>query len=157
MDAIVRQCAVIPYRLEPSLNVLLITSRETHRWIIPKGNVPATRTPRDAAAHEAYEEAGIRGILDGTPIGFYTYEKVLKDGSRQPTMVEVFPLKVTKETKSWPEKKERQARWVTPQEAAQLVLEPSLASLLLQLPEYLMRASARPKDAFGTRLRDHRS
>jgi len=134
MNKVARQSAVIRYRLAPDgLQVLLITSRETRRWVIPKGNIGRGRSTRAAAEFEAYEEAGVRGGADNIPLGFYTYRKSLTDGTAQPTVVEVFALHVRKEAKNWPEKAERQSLWMTPQEAAKRVLEPGLAVLLLRL------------------------
>jgi 8-oxo-dGTP pyrophosphatase MutT (NUDIX family) len=134
MDEVATQSGVIPYRLgQDGLQVLLITSRETQRWVIPRGNISGGRSARVAAEREAYEEAGVKGAVESAPLGFYTYLKVLKDGTAQPTTVEVFALRVRKEAKNWPEKAERHGQWMTPQEAASHVQEPGLAALLLQL------------------------
>ncbi len=136
MNKVARQSGVIPYRLAPDgLQVLLITSRETRRWVIPKGNIGRGRSTRAAAELEAYEEAGVRGVTDNIPLGFYTYRKTLADGTAQPTVVEVFALHVRKKAQNWPEKAERQTLWMPPQEAAKRVLEPGLAVLLLRLAE----------------------
>lgn len=136
MNEVARQSGVIPFRFaQDSLQVLLITSRETRRWVIPKGNIGKGRSTRAAAKLEAYEEAGVRGCADNIPLGFYTYRKILADGASQPTVVEVFALHVRKEAKNWPEKAERQTLWTTPQEAAKHVREPGLAVLLLRLAE----------------------
>ena len=136
MNDVATQSGVIPYRLEDDgLQVLLITSRETQRWVIPRGNISGGRSARVAAEREAYEEAGVKGAVESAPLGFYTYQKILKDGTAQPTTVEVFALRVKKEAKNWPEKAERHGQWMTPQEAASQVQEPGLAVLLLQLAE----------------------
>ena len=136
MNDVATQSGVIPYRLgQNGLEVLLITSRETRRWVIPKGNISGRRSAHVAAKREAYEEAGVRGDVESAPLGFYTYQKILKDGTAQPTTVEVFALRVRKEAKNWPEKAERHGQWMTPQEAASHVQEPGLAALLLQLAE----------------------
>jgi 8-oxo-dGTP pyrophosphatase MutT (NUDIX family) len=136
MNKVARQSGVIPYRFaQDNLQVLLITSRETQRWVIPKGNIGKGQSSRVAAELEAYEEAGVRGGADNIPLGFYTYGKTLADGTAQPTVVEVFALQVRKEAKNWPEKAERQTLWMTPQEAAKRVQEPGLAELLLRLAE----------------------
>ncbi|MDE1905522.1 MAG: NUDIX hydrolase [Rhodospirillales bacterium] len=135
-EQIAGQSGVIPYRLGPDgLQVLLITSRETHRWVIPKGNIGKGMTARDSAAREAFEEAGIQGVMQDVPLGFYTYGKVLKDGREQPTVVEVFALRIIEQAKKWPEKKERTCNWMAPIEAARAVQEPGLAILLLRLAE----------------------
>ncbi|MGE4480851.1 NUDIX hydrolase [Acidocella sp.] len=136
MEQVARQSGIIPYQLEPDgLRVLLITSRETGRWVIPKGNIGKRHDARQAAKHEAYEEAGVSGAVEKIPLGFYTYQKILMDGTPRPTMVEVFAMQVRKKAKTWPEKAQRQWEWMAPEEAARRVQEPGLAVLLLRLAE----------------------
>src|SRR5687768_10703659 len=67
--------------------VLLITSRETKRWVIPRGNPIAGLGPAQAAAQEAYEEAGIRGEIEESALGAYRYDKRRPDGSTVPALV----------------------------------------------------------------------
>src|ERR1700761_881770 len=98
MDKLARQSGIIPYRLElDGLRVLLITSRKTGRWVIPKGNIGKGHNAREAAEREAYEEAGVRGDVEKVPLGSYTYGKVLKDGTSRPMVVKVFAMHVLKE------------------------------------------------------------
>lgn len=111
--------------------MLLITSRESGRWIIPKGWPERKVKPRDLAAREAYEEAGILGRVGHDPVGTYRYEKRLKSGKATTCEVQVFPFEVERELDEWPEKGQRERRWVTPDQAAQLVTEGGLAELLL--------------------------
>ena len=108
------QYGALPYRLadDASVEVLLVTSRETKRWIIPKGWPIKGLKPSKAAAREAYEEAGVRGRIAGGAFGHYVYEKRLEDrGTTVPCQVEVFPLLVKRQSKEWPESKQRTARW----------------------------------------------
>lgn len=137
MLEVLRQAGVIPYSVvNGALRVLLVTSRDTGRWLIPKGYVEEGYTPAAAAAKEAYEEAGIKGVMESDiPLGFFTYFKRLKNGEDSPANVEVFLLRVEKQCKKWPEKKERRLAWFTPEEAAQMVREPGLAQLLMRLDE----------------------
>jgi len=137
MQDVLQQAGVIPYSVvDDDIFVLLVTSRDTGRWLIPKGYVEEGYTPAAAAAKEAYEEAGIKGVMDSdVPLGFFTYFKRLKCGTDTPASVEVFLLRVEKQCKKWPEKKERRLAWFTPDEAALLVKEPGLAQLLLRLKE----------------------
>ena len=81
-NAILHQAGVIAYRIvDAKVQVLLITSRDTGRWIIPKGNIDAGATPAKAAQREAYEEAGVKGTITSLlPLGFYTYFKKLESG-----------------------------------------------------------------------------
>jgi predicted NUDIX family NTP pyrophosphohydrolase len=90
---VLNQAGVIAYRiLDGKVRVLLVTSRDTGRWIIPKGNIKAGEMPCKAAENEAYEEAGVKGIIIGSsPLGMYTYFKKLDSGQVRAAMVEVYP------------------------------------------------------------------
>jgi 8-oxo-dGTP pyrophosphatase MutT (NUDIX family) len=125
------QFAALPWRrgADGDVEVLLITSRETKRWVIPKGWPMDDRSPSGAAAQEAWEEAGVRGEVGEVPLGVYGYDKKLK-GERRPMVVTVFPLKVHELHDKWPEKSERERCWTTPGDAASKVAEPELAAIL---------------------------
>lgn len=114
--------------------VLLITSRGTGRWVIPKGWPMEGRTLPGAAAREAWEEAGVEGRILHEEIGRYSYDKDQNKGFSVPVEVRVFPLHVEKCTKSFPEADERIRRWFTPNEAARMVAEPGLKKILRGLP-----------------------
>ena len=122
------QAGVIAYRIRRGeVQVLLMTSRDTGRWIIPKGNIKPGTTPSQVAAQEAFEEAGIKGtIVSSTPLGVYTYFKKLGSGEVRAAAVEVFLLQVKKQLKKWPEKGERQLAWVSAKEAVGLIEEPGV-------------------------------
>lgn len=125
------QYAALPWRMQgQTLQVLLITSRRTRRWIIPKGWPMEGCKPTVCAAREAEEEAGVSGDIDKTAIGHFRYMKVLRDGVEIPCRVEVFPLKVTKESANWDEEDARQRRWCSVPEAASAVLEPQLKMVI---------------------------
>ena len=129
------QYGALPYRLDhdASIRVLLVTSRETKRWIIPKGWPIKGLKPSKAAAREAYEEAGVRGRIAGRAFGHYVYEKWLEDRRTPvPCQVEVFPLLVKRQSKDWPEAKQRTARWFSADEAAALVDNDQLYNLIRQ-------------------------
>jgi 8-oxo-dGTP pyrophosphatase MutT (NUDIX family) len=119
--------------------VLLVTSRGTGRWIIPKGWPMEGRSLAGAAAQEAWEEAGVEGRVGDKEIGRYSYGKEQDSGFALPVEVRVFPLLVRRLEKDFPEAAERQCKWFSPANAAKLVAEPGLSQLLLNLP--------RPKDA----------
>ena len=134
------QYAALPYRDEGELQVLLVTSRETHRWIIPKGWPMASRQPWDAAAREALEEAGVEGAIGRVSIGTYIYDKRMAGGVLVPCSVEVFPLKVARQRKQWREKDQRDVRWFPVAEAVEIVQEQGLKLILRSFA-----ASHRPK------------
>ncbi len=124
------QYAALPYRLSGGLMVLLQTSRDTGRWVLPKGWPMKGRTPYSAARREALEEAGVVGSIAKRSIGTFHYPKRLADGGTVMCEVHVYPLAVEGQRKRWREHRERTQRWFTPHEAAQLVQEPELAALL---------------------------
>ncbi len=127
-----QQYAALPIRFDArgEMEVLLLTSRGTHRWVIPKGWPMPKITPAAAAAREAYEEAGLEGIIQpATPIGLYHYAKALAHRALN-IEVSVFVLRVSRQLDHWPEQAERETAWFTPEQAAELVAEPELAAIL---------------------------
>ncbi|MFQ6548925.1 NUDIX hydrolase [Aestuariibius sp. 2305UL40-4] len=110
------------------LQVCLVTSRTSKRWILPKGWPIHGHTPARAAAIEAYEEAGLRGRTYETCLGVYETRK--RHDQRRLFLAMVYPLKVKKELNNWPEKHERRRKWFTPEKAADKVDEPGLADML---------------------------
>src|SRR5215475_7152261 len=120
------QYAALPYRVNGSARpeVMLVTSRETRRWIIPKGWPQKGKTPRQSAASEAFEEAGVVGAVGRRPIGSFSYRKRLKRGVIVDCEVRVFALKVKRQYKSWPERGQRRSAWHAPADAARLIREP---------------------------------
>ena len=126
-----RQVAALPWRVGANgLEILMITSRETRRWVIPKGGRMAGKTDPQAAAVEAMEEAGVQGEIDPNAIGMFRYAKRLKNGDDRLCVVAVFPLKVLIQLGSWPEMAERERRWMRIEDAAASVMEPDLADLI---------------------------
>jgi len=132
------QAGVIAYRIRRGeVQVLLMTSRDTGRWIIPKGNIKPGASPSKAAVQEAFEEAGIKGtIVSSTPFGMYTYYKKVGSGEVRAAAVEVFLLQVKEQLKKWPEKGERKLAWVSAKKAVELVEEPGVVPLLHGLTEF---------------------
>lgn len=119
------------------VEVLLITSRDTGRWVIPKGWPMSRRSPASAAAQEAWEEAGVQGKVAEHPLGTFRYQKMLGTKRALPCTVEVFALRVSKLLDKFPERKERRRKWFPAEKAARKVNEPDLRALLLQLPAML--------------------
>lgn len=119
------------------VEVLLVTSRDTGRWIIPKGWPISGLTPADTAAQEAWEEAGVQGEVVADDIGAFGYAKALTPTHSIPCSVQVFGLRVAKLRDKFPERKERRRKWFGLEKAARKVAEPELRALLLSLPERL--------------------
>jgi uncharacterized protein Yka (UPF0111/DUF47 family)/8-oxo-dGTP pyrophosphatase MutT (NUDIX family) len=129
---VIRQVAALPYRIDPGgrAEVMLITSRETRRWVLPKGNLIKGLDWHQAAAHEAFEEAGLSGIPCPTALGEYRYSKTRPNGTTRAVTVAVFPFAVTEEASEWPEQDERERSWFTPVEAARLINETDLSRMI---------------------------
>ena len=125
-----QQYAALPWRQAHGFEVLLITSRETRRWIIPKGWPMPGKSAAESAAQEAYEEAGVRGEMTAQIIGHYGYGKRLRSGAKMRFRVDVFAMEVTEVLEVWPEAHERARQWLSPEEALALVEEPELAALI---------------------------
>ena len=144
----------MPYRnvgggLRAPVQVLLVTSRETKRWVIPKGNFGSSVSPHAAAAQEAEEEAGVRGAVCPTPLGTYRYRKRKGSGASLMADVEVFPLSVSEELPDWKEKQQRERRWFPLAEAANAVEEPDLRDLIRSFNSTEFNQAARRTSAFG--------
>ncbi len=117
-------------RSAKGLRVLLITSRDTGRWVIPKGWPMRNRTEPEAAAREAYEEAGLRGEVSSRSVGVYTYLKFLRAGRWIACVVRVYPLEAREMVQAFPETGQRRARWFAPEKAAGRVAEHDLAEII---------------------------
>jgi 8-oxo-dGTP pyrophosphatase MutT (NUDIX family) len=126
-----RQVAALPWRRKKGgIEVMLVTSRDTGRWVLPKGWPEAGETLWDAAAREAGEEAGLKGAISPAEIGHYLYDKARPGGLSMRCEVAVFPLEVKQVAAKWPEKGQRKRVWMSPSEAARRVREEDLSRLL---------------------------
>ncbi|HET9068136.1 MAG TPA: NUDIX domain-containing protein, partial [Amaricoccus sp.] len=103
---------------------------DTGRWVIPKGWPMRKRTEAEAAAREAYEEAGLRGEVSSRSLGIYTYQKFLRTGRSIPCVVRVYPLEAREMIRAFPETGQRRARWFAPEKAARRVAEHELAEII---------------------------
>jgi len=138
------QYAALPFRIDADgkIRVLLLTSRETKRWVIPKGWPMRGKKPREVAAQEAFEEAGLVGTLIGKrPVGNFHYAKEMAPGREILCRVKVFLLRVERQLDDWPERGQRETRWFGADDAAALVDEGGLAEI--------MRHSVCGRDATG--------
>jgi 8-oxo-dGTP pyrophosphatase MutT (NUDIX family) len=127
-----RQIGALPVRRKSdgSLEVLLVTTRETRRWVIPKGWPWPNTADHLAAAGEAYEEAGVTGQASTKSIGSYVYGKRRSGGVVVPLRVTVYRVDVEEELENWPEQQERQRAWFSVADAAAAVQEPDLSALI---------------------------
>lgn len=110
--------------------VLLVTSRDTGRWVIPKGWPMGGKSGAECALQEAFEEAGVEGRLVAGTVGIYSYDKMMDDGSLQPCVVSVYPVEVARLKSNFPERGQRDRRWFNPRKAARKVAEPELSTIL---------------------------
>jgi 8-oxo-dGTP pyrophosphatase MutT (NUDIX family) len=128
------QYAALPVRhVDGRPEVLLITSRDTGRWIVPKGWPEKGMAPCEVAEMEAFEEAGIRGTVAQAPVASYRYDKVLPRNRSVAVDVDVFLLAVDEQLDSWPEMRERRREWVSAAEAAMRISDSGMKGVLLSL------------------------
>ena len=126
-----RQVAALPWRRGPDgVEILLVTSRETRRWVTPKGGRMPGLTDSEAAAVEALEEAGVEGRVADQPLGVFRYLKVLKRRAPRWCVVALYPLEVEIVHPSWKEEAERERLWMGQEQAAACVTEVELAEII---------------------------
>ncbi len=124
------QFAALCWRMKnDTLQICLVTSRTRGRWIIPKGWPMHKETPANAAAIEAYEEAGLRGEAADICLGVYTHAKPGKVGNA-PIITLVYPLHVTHVHSKWPEKGQRRRKWFSLKKAVKKIDDPALARIV---------------------------
>lgn len=125
------QYAALPWRwVEDHLEILLITTLSTKRWVVPKGWPMEGRSPSECASREALEEAGVVGATDPQPVGSFNYLKRRKTGETIPCRVAVFALEVRRQRSTWPEKTKRETCWCSVDEALARISDPGLKRLV---------------------------
>jgi len=131
------QMAALPLRQSDSgdWRILMITSRDTGRWVLPKGWPMKGKNLRQAAEQEALEEAGVIGRISKNPMGVYHYLKRIEDGADIPCEVVLYPMRVTKLLRRWPERNERKRKWFSAKGAAKRVMEEDLKDLLVSIKQ----------------------
>lgn len=122
----IHQAAALPVKAG---QICLVTSSSGKRWVIPKGVIDPGKTAAEIALQEAWEEAGLVGILQPEPLGTYFYEKY--GGTYHVT---VFLMRVTREAEDWPEQALRQRAWVSPGRSLERIQEPGLREIILSAP-----------------------
>jgi 8-oxo-dGTP pyrophosphatase MutT (NUDIX family) len=147
----VKQVAALPWRLsaDGELEILLVTSRISGHWLLPKGWPMQGKTNALAALQEAFEEAGIDGKIGKARIGKFTYPRLAEDGTATPCTISVFAMGNVRELDDWPEREQRRRQWFTLDAAAAVVFVPALAAMLSLLMvkdgELVLRRVWRPK------------
>lgn len=135
------QFAALCYRTQKGkTEILLVTSRRSARWILPKGWPMAGRRPPKVALREAWEEAGVKGDPIDHCLGLYSYAKLTAQGTALPCVALVYPVKVKSLAADWPEYGQRRRKWFSPKKAAQQVDSPELARLLKRFDPRRLRA-----------------
>ena len=126
-----RQSSVLPYQVgENGLEIMMVTSIRRRRWIIPKGVVEPDMTPQDSAAKEAFEEAGIKGIVIPEPLGRYHYKKWAGI-----CRCDVFAMKVETVLDEWQEQDDREREWVDAKEAVDRLRHKRLKTIVRRFIE----------------------
>jgi len=124
------QFAALCYRIRNDKpEICLVTSRRTKRWILPKGWPMHGQTPAQAAATEAWEEAGLTGKARDRCLGVYSYTKRRKPENLT-VIALVYPLEVRNVHSDWPEAHQRKRRWLSPKKAAKKLQEPALKRIV---------------------------
>lgn len=134
------QYGALVYRINnDKTQVMLITSRRSQRWILPKGWPIKGLKPHQAAAQEAWEEAGIRGKVSKRPCGLYTYPKATVLGKAAPCTVILFPMELSKISNKFPESGERRRKWMSAKKAAARIANRDLARVIRKFDARLLR------------------
>ena len=132
----------MPYRFTSmaALEILIVTTRQSRRWIVPKGWPIKRLTPSKSAAREAFEEAGVRGKIGARAIGVFRYKKTAGENGADPDYeVTIFPLLVRRQSATWPEYGQRVVQWVDPEKAMSLIRDPELRAIV---EKFAKRAAA---------------
>ncbi len=138
------QYAALPWRwIDDHLEILLITTLTSKRWVVPKGWPLEGRSPSECAAQEAFEEAGVVGNTASKPVGSFDYLKRRKTGDEIACHVDVFDLEVERQRRAWPEKASRQTCWCTVQDAMARVSDPGLKRLIAKFAKEMSKRALR--------------
>ena len=140
------QYGALPYRFskDAALEILLVTTRGTRRWIVPKGWPIRGLGPAKSAAREAFEEAGVTGRIRAKPIGLFAYDKLRDEtGGSTTCEVKVYPLLVKRRSRVWPESHQRTTQWVEPSRAIAMIKEPGLKKIVAAFAKRAAAAASR--------------
>jgi 8-oxo-dGTP pyrophosphatase MutT (NUDIX family) len=134
------QFAALCYRVtKDKTQILLVTSRGSGRWIVPKGWPMDGVTPARAAMTEAWEEAGVEGTAHDICLGMFAYAKTLGPDTLLPCIAMVYPVRVRALAEDYPEAKMRQRKWFSQKKAAKAIQEPELAQIIKSFDPRLLK------------------
>lgn len=134
------QFAALCFRMRDGKpEVLLVTTRGSGRWIVPKGWPMDGKTPMQSAAIEAWEEAGVRGRVHPDCLGLFHYHKSRAKKPDMPCVAMLYPLEVDETAEDYPEAGQRRRKWLRPKKAAARVAEPELAQMILDFDPARLR------------------
>ena len=131
LDRVDRQAGALAWRITDQrvFEFAIVTSRRTGRWVLPKGSIDKGHTEAEAAAQEAWEEAGVKGAPADVPIALYRTRKI-----RPPNVwaleVAIYPIRIAEVLEDWPESDQRERRFVTVDEAAGLLNDMALVDII---------------------------
>lgn len=135
------QFAGLCYRInQGKLEILLITSRRSGRWIVPKGWPMDSKTPFETAMQEAWEEAGVLGKAKPRCLGIFSYNKFVEGEDDLPCLAMLYPIKVKSLVADYPEKGQRRRKWFSAKKAAQRVVEPELARMIRDFDPKMLKS-----------------
>lgn len=144
------QFGALPYAIvDGHLVLLLVTSRGRGKWIFPKGRLMDGKTGWETAAIEAWEEAGVAGEIETTPIGHY-FLPVTPERPR-PIEVHIFPMLVTEQREDWKESGQRHRHWAVLAEARRLITHEGLADVAVALGQREAKAGRVKEATLGGR------
>jgi 8-oxo-dGTP pyrophosphatase MutT (NUDIX family) len=135
----------LPYRITSTaaLEILIVTTRQSRRWIVPKGWPIKRLSASKSAAREAFEEAGVRGRIGARSIGIFRYKKGANENGADPDyQIKVFPLLVRRQSATWPEFGQRVVQWVEPEKAIALIRDPELKAIVEKFAKRAAAAAA---------------
>jgi 8-oxo-dGTP pyrophosphatase MutT (NUDIX family) len=121
-------------RADGEIEVLLVTGKGSRRWIIPKGWPVPGKSLADSAAQEAFEEAGVKGVVDPQPLGDFRHEKNVGPADIEIRIV-VHAMRVEQELSDYPEARSRERQWFSVAEAVEMVDSVVLGTLIAKSAE----------------------
>ncbi|MBI3405290.1 MAG: NUDIX domain-containing protein, partial [Acidobacteria bacterium] len=121
-NSTIRQAAAICYRPLVAQPEFLLVRTMDGLWTFPKGHIEPEQTALDAAEMEAYEEAGVFGVVDSEPLTTYQYTKSRNGEPRSAPIDVVAYLLLVRQTFP-PRETYREPQWFAPEAACAALAE----------------------------------